>query len=96
MLAVQAGEAELAELLAGGGHELSLAAVNGPRAVVLSGTVDAVAAAEAALAGQGRRTRRLRVSHAFHSALMEPMLADFAEVLSGLSFARPRLPSSPT
>ncbi|MFJ9841586.1 SDR family NAD(P)-dependent oxidoreductase [Kitasatospora sp. NPDC101155] len=92
MLAVQAGEAELAELLAGPGKELSLAAVNGPRAVVLSGTAEAVEAAGAALAEQGRRTKRLRVSHAFHSALMEPMLAEFAEALAGLTFGQPRIP----
>jgi acyl transferase domain-containing protein/thioesterase domain-containing protein/acyl carrier protein len=92
MLAVQAGEAEVAELLAAGGRELSLAAVNGPRAVVLSGTADAVTAAEAALTGRGRRTKRLRVSHAFHSALMEPMLADFTATLDGLTLAPARLP----
>ncbi|NEB41123.1 type I polyketide synthase [Streptomyces sp. SID14515] len=92
MLAAQAGEAEVAELLDAHGHELSLASVNGPRAVVLSGTAAAVAAAEAILSGQGKRTKRLRVSHAFHSALMEPMLADFTETLTGLSFAPPRIP----
>ncbi|MFE7563336.1 SDR family NAD(P)-dependent oxidoreductase, partial [Kitasatospora sp. NPDC057500] len=92
MLAVQAGEAELAGLLSGLGDELSLAAVNGPGALVLSGPAHAVEAAGAALAGHGRRTKRLRVSHAFHSPLMEPMLAEFGEVLSGLAYARPRIP----
>lgn len=44
------------------------------------------------IAADGRRTRRLRVSHAFHSPLMEPMLADFATAIEGLSFEPPRMP----
>jgi acyl transferase domain-containing protein len=44
------------------------------------------------LAADGARTRRLRVSHAFHSPLMEPMLTGFAEVLASVSYAAPRIP----
>ncbi|MFI2478887.1 polyketide synthase dehydratase domain-containing protein, partial [Nocardia xishanensis] len=53
---------------------------------------DAVAAVVEACVERGWRTRRLRVSHAFHSALMEPMLAEFASVVEGLAFARPIMP----
>ncbi|SFW75705.1 type I polyketide synthase [Amycolatopsis australiensis] len=89
MVAVQAGEDEVAPLL---GERVNLAAVNAADAVVLSGDEDAVLAAAAELAARGRRTKRLAVSHAFHSARMEPMLAEFREAVSGLTFSAPRLP----
>ncbi|NUR57389.1 MAG: SDR family NAD(P)-dependent oxidoreductase, partial [Catenulispora sp.] len=66
------------------------AAVNGPSATVVSGTESAVSAVVAAL--EGYRTRRLSVSHAFHSHLMDPMLEQFRAVVAGLSFAEPRIP----
>ncbi|MEV7358838.1 beta-ketoacyl synthase N-terminal-like domain-containing protein [Kitasatospora sp. NPDC091276] len=87
MLAVRAEEDEVRPLL---GEFVSLAAVNGPSSVVVSGAEDAVAAIEAHFAD--RRTTRLRVSHAFHSPLLEPMLAEFRGVLEGLSFAAPAMP----
>ncbi|MFI6345298.1 type I polyketide synthase [Streptomyces sp. NPDC050560] len=89
MAALQATEAEVLPLLTGG---VSLAAVNGPEAVVVAGDADAVADIAARLRGQGRRTSRLRVSHAFHSPLMEPMLDEFAAALAGLAFHAPRIP----
>ncbi|OEV06715.1 acyltransferase domain-containing protein, partial [Streptomyces oceani] len=67
MVAVQAGEDEVLPLLADRTHEVCLAAVNGPRSVVLSGDEAAVLEVAAGLAEDGRRTRRLQVSHAFHS-----------------------------
>ncbi|WP_141576728.1 type I polyketide synthase [Actinomadura sp. WMMA1423] len=86
MVAVQASEEEIRRRLADG---VEVAAVNGPRAVVLSGDVDAVLkAAEAS----GAKTRRLQVSHAFHSHLMEPMLDAFAEAIGELDFHAPQIP----
>ncbi|MFD4433406.1 type I polyketide synthase, partial [Nocardia sp. NPDC058497] len=90
MVAVGAPEAEVAALL--DGARVSIAAVNGPASVVLSGVEDDVVAVADRCAGRGWRTHRLRVSHAFHSALMEPMLAEFASAIAGLVFARPSLP----
>ncbi|WP_248839539.1 type I polyketide synthase [Frankia sp. AgKG'84/4] len=91
MVAVQASEAEVAPLLARTAGAAVLAAVNGPDAVVLSGTEDAVLAIAAELAGHGRRTHRLAVSHAFHSAQMEPMLPEFRAVAERLTYRPARL-----
>ncbi|WP_345220071.1 type I polyketide synthase, partial [Streptomyces cremeus] len=89
MAALQATEEEVQPLL---GESVSLAAVNGPASAVVSGTADAVEAVRAEFAAKGRRTTRLRVSHAFHSPLMEPMLDAFRQVVSRLSFTPPLLP----
>ncbi|MCM2390037.1 type I polyketide synthase, partial [Streptomyces albipurpureus] len=89
MLAVETAEADVRPLLSAG---LDVAAVNGPTQVVVSGAEPAVAVLAAELEARGVRTRRLRVSHAFHSELMEPMLAEFASVVEGLTFAEPRIP----
>ncbi|PJE23424.1 MAG: polyketide synthase [Mycobacterium sp.] len=88
MIAAAVGEAEVAPLLADG---VSLAAVNAPDAVVLSGPEFAVGAVVKSLAAQGRRVQRLAVSHAFHSALMEPMLEEFRTALAGLNASTPRI-----
>lgn len=89
MFAVQAREDEVAPML---GHDVSIAAVNGPASVVISGAHDAVSAIADRLRGQGRRVHRLAVSHAFHSALMEPMIADFTAVAAELSVGLPTIP----
>ncbi|MFI0411707.1 SDR family NAD(P)-dependent oxidoreductase [Actinomadura sp. 3N508] len=89
MVAIQASADEVTGLLTGG---VGLAAVNGPRSVVISGPAEETLAVAAALAERGHRTRRLKVSHAFHSALMEPMLDRFREVAEGAEFGAPRLP----
>ncbi|BCB79273.1 hypothetical protein GCM10022251_20800 [Phytohabitans flavus] len=85
MVAVQASEVDVLPLLTDG---VSIAAVNSPGSVVLAGEEQAVLE----LAGRFERTTRLRVSHAFHSHLMDPMLAGFRAVVSSLSFAPPRIP----
>ncbi|MEU1483951.1 SDR family NAD(P)-dependent oxidoreductase [Streptomyces sp. NPDC005752] len=93
MLAVEAGETEVEEWLRSTpGRQVSIAAVNGPTAVVVSGAADAVGSIAEAAERAGRRTRELRVSHAFHSPLMEPMLAEFHTVLEGLAWAPPTIP----
>ena len=88
MLAVTLGEEEIRPLLGG---KLSLAAVNGPSLCVVSGTEAAVAALESRLAkGIGRR--RLHTSHAFHSAMMDPVLEPFEEHLRRLNLKPPKIP----
>ncbi|MFK0068616.1 SDR family NAD(P)-dependent oxidoreductase [Streptomyces sp. NPDC091046] len=89
MIAVRATEEEVLPLL---GPDTAVAAVNGPDSVVLSGPEDAVTESAARLAALGRKTRRLNVSHAFHSPLMEPALAEFRSIASLMSYAAPRIP----
>jgi pimaricinolide synthase PimS1 len=89
MVAVQASEQEVAGVLPAG---VGLAAVNGPASVVLSGAAAGVAQVAERFAGLGRRVSWLRVSHAFHSPLMEPMLAEFRHVVRVLDFCAPAIP----
>ncbi|MER6129760.1 type I polyketide synthase [Streptomyces sp. NPDC001795] len=92
MAAVQASEDEVAPLLAGREKHIGIAAVNGPTAVVVSGDEDAVSDIAGHFAALGRKTRRLRVSHAFHSAHMDAMLAEFEEVARGVRYDAPAIP----
>ncbi|PWS44023.1 polyketide synthase, partial [Streptomyces sp. ZEA17I] len=92
MVAVEAPESEVLPLLAGHEEHASVAAVNGPRATVISGTAEVVEDIAAQLATRGHRTRRLKVSHAFHSPLMDPILDEFRQILANVEFHTPRLP----
>ncbi|WP_406423029.1 SDR family NAD(P)-dependent oxidoreductase [Streptomyces sp. NBC_00842] len=91
MVAVQATEEEVAQSLAGFEGRLSVAAVNGPMAVVVSGELEAIEEWLPQWQEQGRRATRLRVSHAFHSPLMEPMLDEFRMIAEGLTFCQPSM-----
>ncbi|MEU5404180.1 beta-ketoacyl synthase N-terminal-like domain-containing protein [Streptomyces sp. NPDC005963] len=91
MLACEASEQEVRGLLTGVSGRVDLAAVNGPTAVVVSGDADAVAEIEAALSVWRRRTKRLRVSHAFHSHHMEGAVEGLRQVVAGLRFRAPTL-----
>jgi pimaricinolide synthase PimS1 len=89
MVAIAASEADVTPFL---GPGTDIAAVNGPTSVVVSGDENAVLAVAAGFDERGVKTRRLRVSHAFHSARMEPMLAEFGAVAERLSYAEPSIP----
>ncbi|MER6925124.1 acyltransferase domain-containing protein, partial [Streptomyces spiralis] len=89
MVALQATEDEVRPLLAA---EVGIAAVNGPQAVVISGAETPVLALAETFAARGRKTKRLRVSHAFHSPLMAPMLDEFRRVAAILTYRVPRIP----
>ncbi|GLY15214.1 hypothetical protein Kisp01_22290 [Kineosporia sp. NBRC 101677] len=86
MVAVQAPENAID--LTGFEGQVSVAAVNGPTSVVLSGAEDAVLA----VAGRFDRTRRLNVSHAFHSPLMQPMMDEFTTLVADLDFQEASIP----
>ncbi|WP_216897311.1 type I polyketide synthase [Nocardia alni] len=91
MLSVPLSEDEVKPLLNGSGR-IAIAAVNGPAAVVVSGDEDAVDEVARTFGERGHRTRRLEVSHAFHSPRMEPILADFAGVCASLTYRPPTVP----
>ncbi|MET8413393.1 SDR family NAD(P)-dependent oxidoreductase, partial [Streptomyces sp. NPDC005195] len=92
MISVQASEQEVRELLAGHEGRAAIAALNSPLATVVSGDEDAVTAVADALAAQGRKTRRLNVSHAFHSPRMDAMLDEFTALTAHLPHHTPALP----
>ncbi|GAA2934754.1 type I polyketide synthase [Streptomyces violaceus] len=92
MVALDGTEEEVVAALAEFGAQAAVASVNGPRSVVISGARDAVLAIAAGFEARGRRAVRLRVSHAFHSPLVEPMLDEFLDVARGLTFRPPRIP----
>ncbi|MFC4030122.1 SDR family NAD(P)-dependent oxidoreductase [Streptomyces polygonati] len=89
MVSVRASEGEVVGSLPAG---VGVAAVNGADAVVLSGDEGAVLAVGEVWRGRGREVRRLAVSHAFHSARMDPMLGEFEAVVRGVSFGVPVIP----
>ncbi|WP_455568561.1 SDR family NAD(P)-dependent oxidoreductase [Streptomyces netropsis] len=90
MAAVQADPTEITDLL---GDDLVVASVNAPGQIVVSGPEASVDRVVTAVKARGGRARRLAVSHAFHSPLMEPMLEEFRQVLETVEFRTPTLPA---
>ncbi len=89
MVAVRAGESHVAQLISPYTQDLSIAAVNSPNSVVISGTYNAIESVTAELQSEGISCTPLTVSHAFHSPLMQPILADFERVAQEATFAFP-------
>ncbi|MFF7216951.1 beta-ketoacyl synthase N-terminal-like domain-containing protein, partial [Streptomyces sp. NPDC008238] len=87
MIALEASEDEVLPLL---NDRVSIAAVNGPSSVVIAGDEDAATAVAGSF--EGRKSKRLTVSHAFHSPHMDGVLDAFREVVAELSFEAPRIP----
>ena len=91
MAAVWLSEAEVAPRLAPHGTDVSIAAVNAPGQVVVSGTVEAVRAVCAALERDGVRVRPLSMTHAFHSPMVEPALAPLGAEAAGIAHHEPSI-----
>ncbi|WP_223068395.1 type I polyketide synthase [Paenibacillus caui] len=89
MTAVQLPEEDIRPLLSA---DLALAAVNSPGMCVVSGSFDAVDAFERTLQAAGHSSTRLHTSHAFHSPMMEPMLAQFEQKVREVTFHAPQIP----
>ena len=90
MMAVLASLSHVLEII-NDASEVAIAAVNGPQSVVISGKRDSLEAVVASFNAQGIKTKRLNVSHAFHSPLMEPMLSAFERVAAEVTYSSPRL-----
>ncbi len=91
MLAVRAPRDRVTDLLAAE-PEIAVAAENGPRDLVLAGASSALGRIRTALGERAVTTKPLTVSHAFHSPLMAPMLAEFAAVAAECDYRAPALP----
>ncbi len=90
MLAIRLSEAELRPLL---GADLDLAAINGPASCVVAGAAAAVARLEQVLQARGTLSRRLQTSHAFHSAMMDPILQPLAALMRPIRLGVPKIPT---
>ncbi|NEP72539.1 MAG: SDR family NAD(P)-dependent oxidoreductase [Okeania sp. SIO2G4] len=91
MVSVMASESTVSRLLEPY-QEIAIAAINGPESTVISGESVAVTAVVSSLEAKGIKTKKLEVSHAFHSPLMEPMLAEFEAVANKLTYNQPQIP----
>ncbi|HXC45262.1 MAG TPA: type I polyketide synthase, partial [Solirubrobacteraceae bacterium] len=92
MVALQASESEASELIGAHAERVAIAAVNGPCSVVISGEAEPVLELAGSWERNGRKVKRLQVSHAFHSARVDGMLEELAELAGGLTFHEPRMP----
>jgi len=91
MVSVMADETRVRAAIQPYTEKVSIAAINGPESIVFSGESQAVQAVAEALQSQGFKTKKLQVSHAFHSPLMEPMLAAFEPVAQQITYSSPKI-----
>jgi acyl transferase domain-containing protein/acyl carrier protein len=91
MVAVLTDEAQAAYAIQPYVHEVSISAINSKKSIVISGRREAINAICAQLEASGVKTKKLNVSHAFHSPLMEPMVREFERVARQVSFSPPQL-----
>ena len=89
MLAIRLPEKEVLPLL---NPQLAIAAINSPNLCVVSGSNEAIAKLEEELGSNKIAARRLQTSHAFHSPMMEPVLAPFTKLLRKTKFGEPQIP----
>ncbi len=92
MLAIAASPEQIQKWIIGKENEVAIATVNGPHAIVVSGTAEAVEAVAAMAQTAGRQIRELEVSHAFHSPLMDPILDELTTAASAMRSTAPRIP----
>ncbi|NEP47792.1 MAG: SDR family oxidoreductase [Moorea sp. SIO3C2] len=93
MVSVIASESKVLEIFKGmsQSEKVAIAAINGPESTVISGEAEAVGAIATHIESLGIKTKQLQVSHAFHSRLMEPMLAEFEAVAKQVTYSQPQI-----
>jgi acyl transferase domain-containing protein len=91
MVSLLASEAQVQAAIQPYREEVAIAAINGQESIVISGRSQAIENVCATLEAQGVKTKALEVSHAFHSPLMEPMLAEFAQVAKTIAYSEPQI-----
>ncbi|OAD18891.1 beta-ketoacyl synthase, partial [Candidatus Thiomargarita nelsonii] len=91
MVTVFASEAQVATVIQPYIQQVSIAAINGPESIVISGQHEAIATIKATLESQGIKTKPLSVSHAFHSPLIEPMLPAFSHIVGEVTLSSPQI-----
>lgn len=91
MVAVFASDAQVTAAIQPYAQEVSIAAINGPQSIVISGKREAVQEAIATLKAEKVKAKKLTVSHAFHSPLMEPMLTAFERVAADIAYSLPKI-----
>ena len=90
MLSILADEATVREAIDPYGEAIVIAAFNGPKSLVISGKQSEIELVKTSLENQGIKTKQLDVSHAFHSPLMEPMLAEYATIAAKVNYQAPK------
>jgi acyl transferase domain-containing protein len=91
MVAVFAEESQVAAAIQPYARDVAIAAVNGPKTIVISGRGEVVDVVTASLHAAGVKTKPLKVSHAFHSPLMDPILGDFHRIATEVTYSVPRI-----
>ncbi|NET12288.1 MAG: SDR family NAD(P)-dependent oxidoreductase, partial [Okeania sp. SIO1H6] len=91
MVSLLASESQVIEAIGEYSSQVAIAAINGPKSIVISGEREGIAAICSKLESQRVKAKKLQVSHAFHSPLMEPMLAEFAAVAQEVTYNQPRI-----
>lgn len=91
MVSVIANKSRIEQAIAPFSREVSIAAINGPESVVISGKRETLQQITQQLVAEGIKTRQLTVSHAFHSPLMEPMLGQFRRVANTITYQPPKI-----
>ncbi|MBP0042085.1 MAG: acyltransferase domain-containing protein, partial [Roseofilum sp. SBFL] len=92
MVSLLASESQVREAIAQSNSQVTIAAINGPESIVISGESAAIATLCRQLETEGVKTKPLQVSHAFHSPLMEPMLPEFEAVAREVTYSQPQIP----
>ncbi len=91
MVVVFTSSAKVTTIIQSYAQEVTIAALNGPKNTVISGTKEGIQKAIADLKDEGIKTKKLTVSHAFHSPLMQPMISAFEQAVSQVSFSPPQI-----